>query len=427
MTSCSAKSKRQCIRQQPQKKSESGPNDNDLIIASGCSKTIDNIGLDVLSKCLLFLSLPDVHSASLVCIEWRNAIWQSDPLWENLLVQKYASHADLPEGWCTSGRNEYFRRVSLMKCQYAPVRNLAGLPIPLQRKTPGSELMQRWKPDAIIFMVDIFTGRHHFDDDIPHYENESDQKKRLGPQIPIYSSCFRVSSTNNGAASVDDNDTLCRLTLDEEEIRVYEEMQISPECEQGKAVLEAIENFHDVTFGNDTLTGCLRDVGGLYVEMSYYVEGCNVPKCEPITLLSEHHTFFVDSFDNGKTTYRSDIKPAWLPGRRDWNSSESMCEKADALQRGRVLNRQTSKYGSVPLPFDPEVELRFSPPGERSMHHHWEFENDSREEYSISVNVGFSIGEDYDCHFANLVVPPLLSLWNDAARQKERKSFQRCI
>ena len=131
-------------------------------------------------------------------------------------------------------------------------------------------------------MVDIFTGRHHFDDDIPLQTNESaERKKRLGPQIPIYSSCFRVPTTNNGA-SVDDNDTLCRLTLDEAEMRVYEEMQISTECGKGRAVLEAIEieNFHDVTIGSDTLTGCFRDVGGLYVEMSYYVEGCNVPKCD---------------------------------------------------------------------------------------------------------------------------------------------------
>lgn len=111
-------------------------------------RVVVSIGIGVLTKCWAFLSFSDVASVSLTCTKWRNAVNDSAPLWESLITQKYYSHQHLPEGWCVGGRNEYMRRIALMKSRYSPVRDLGGLPVPLQRKTPGAQLMHKWKPVA---------------------------------------------------------------------------------------------------------------------------------------------------------------------------------------------------------------------------------------------------------------------------------------
>lgn len=72
-----------------------------------------------------------------------------------------------------------------MKSQYACARSLPGIPIPLQGKTPGGELMERWKPDAIVVLVDVFTGRYHFDDDeIDEEGNTAKQRRDWGHKFP---------------------------------------------------------------------------------------------------------------------------------------------------------------------------------------------------------------------------------------------------
>ncbi|KAL9191114.1 hypothetical protein ACHAXT_000820 [Thalassiosira profunda] len=383
----------------------------------------DVLGFDILLECLSYLEVEDVNSACTTCTAWRDRIWQSSSIWEGLLVQKYPSHADLPRGWCTNGREEYIRRMTLMKCQYAPVRSLPGLPVPLQRRTPGKELMERWKPDAIVivFLVDIFTGRNDFDDDLPvSHSGPVEEKRRLGPQMPFFSNCFRACAPEMRGNISDD----ALSNLDDEAFTQFTSLLL--ESDTLAYVLETLELFHDATIANEAASLGPEDVGGLYVEMSYYVEGGNAPKCNPITLLSEHHTFFVEE---SSVTYRTDVEPCWLADRQDWNAAECVFDKNVALQRGRVLSRQISKYGSVPLPFDPQVELLVSVPGERSTHD-WDDEDrvdgepaDSKSVCFVRVGPGFSVGEDYDCDFAGLVVPSLLSLWHDHARQNGRKSL----
>ena len=278
-------------------------------------------------------------------------------------------------------------------------------------------------------MIEIFTGRNQFDDDIADYEDDDIvRKKKLGSHVPIFSSFLRVSSSESECTD-DEWDNDVTILLNNIDFDVREECQL--EDDVLKDAIEAIEDFHDATTGNNGVVS-LDDVGGLYVEMSYYVEGGNAPECEPITLLSEHHTIFVNQ-DDGDTTFRTDVQPFWLPGRHDLENSESHLDQENALKESRMRHRQISKYGSVPLPFDPSVELTLSPPGTRSLDHIWHegthhgenpFEYDSIEECSIIVQLGFSSGEDYDCHFANLVVPSLLSLWNDSVKQKKRAAFR---
>jgi hypothetical protein len=302
---------------------------------------------------------------------------------------------------------------------------LAGLPVPLQGKTPGQQLLKKWNPEAIVFLVDVFSGRNHFDDDVPCYRFDPVEVKRsLGPQLPLYSTVIRVPYPCQENNSFMDN-PFPGLSLSQERMCVYEEVHLSQEYEVERVAIKTLEDFHSTTMRRNALHG-LRDAGGLYVEMSYYVEGGTAPKCDPITLLSEHHTF-VNNLE-GKATYRTDVESAWLPGRDDWDKSESVWDKAEALQRSKVLGRQIAKYGSVPLPFDPQVELRFTPKGERSIGHLEDdaFKDDLGSSCSLFVEMGFSVDEeDFNCPFAKSVVPSLLSLWNDTSRQHQKKSFKR--
>merc|ERR1711966_123640 len=116
--------------------------------------------------------------------------------------------------------------MTLMKSQFAPCRSLSEIPIPLQRKNSGPKLLEKWNPESIVFMIDVFTGRHHFDDDLPPADHEpTDDKKRMGPHISIYSKAIKVPSLSSKIFQFD------------------HEMQISPD----RMALDAIEDFYDET------------------------------------------------------------------------------------------------------------------------------------------------------------------------------------
>lgn len=227
----------------------------------------------------------------------------------------------------------------------------------------------------------------------------------MGAQVPIFSRAVRASAT---AGDVDD----VLLTDIEFTFSVQSELSVATQDAAVDTIGHVCDQFLDC---NETLI----DMDGLYVEMSYYVEGGAVPRCEPITLLSEHHTFFVGDH----VAYRTDAGTEWLPSQKELNSSESIFNKM-LLVRGRIKSRQQQRYGGVPLPFDPEVEIWLSPPGGRSRHEELQeiIPCDTDDKCSICVQFMFSSGEDYQINFANRVVPPLLSLWNDTTRQNRRKS-----
>lgn len=357
---------------------------------------------DIMREIIGFLGSPsEANAVSLVSGYWHELVLGHDDLWTALLKDRYPNLHLLSGGTSKGAREKYFHRLRMHREPYMSVRDV-GLPPVLQRKIPGKILLERWKPDAIVFLLDVWRGSQRI---LSHgWRVSPDDAEEVESYGPFGSNGLPVEYPDHHPhRNVVKMEYKDQLSCSGDLTRIL------------NSVFKELRRKEDILDGTD-----------LYVSVAYSVEGLVVPPHEPIFILSEHSSFF--SSNTGLTMdFRTDCKGCWLMSSF-FNQSPAEylpLVEQNRFQRDFDLSRQYfARYGSAPIPFDPHIQLLLSPPGFDESDDSPGvplYENDSLDVWSYFIEFGFARGEDSQVDFSRVVLPTLLSLWHDAARNHSRK------
>ena len=117
---------------------------------------------DILENISSYLELRSVNAMTVVCRQWKQEIWQNHRIWKQLLFQRYpnlprALPAKVLPQLFNGGRDAFLQALTLHTDKMRPVRT-SSLPVPLQQQVCGGCLLEKWKPDAVVFLIDIWKG-----------------------------------------------------------------------------------------------------------------------------------------------------------------------------------------------------------------------------------------------------------------------------
>ena len=333
---------------------------------------------DILLNITSNLDLRGVNTMLVVCRQWHQVVRQEESIWKGLLLQRYpnlqkAIPAETLKKILNGGRNDFLQALAHHTDKMRPVR-LSSLPVESQLQTPGEELLERWQPESVIFLIDIWKG-----------------------PVRILSEATTVR--------LDD--------CDDEAIRAsYLEVQL-----EDPVAIQAMEELHRETLSGigkeyddeddhtvaDTQVWADVNVVPLFAKVSYLVQGKNVPACNPITLLSEPGPFHISS-PHGMH-YQTDVEKEWMeePGANP-----------------DTFRQQDARYGAVPFPINPGMDLIISPIGSDEYDNGFEvtsmYPGSDIGKCSIYLDVAAQFkGSFFGVDFSEQVLPVLLSLWKDAA------------
>lgn len=366
-----------------------------------------------------FLNEQEVSRCTAVCPSWRTVLLDHEPLWTELLQQRYPNLRSVPLP--PRGRVEFLRRVCVQKDPLMPVRPLAW---PTSLKPSAQTLFSLWQPKVIVFLIDFWNGSVRLCS-ISHRVHLDKEGALIIQSI--------ASEMGHKLLTVPDGNSQ-QVHCDESEDGVLGgsiEIKLSNK-EGGTQALELL-----VTKIRN-MPSPLQPLTRTYLGLSYYFEGGpNMPPHPPVFLLSEHASFWSmpSGYKPSSLSYRTDIAESWhawptFPLPQGDHDSAGRAQRALDIRRGF-----TARYGCGPLPFDPCVDICISTTGEC-----WKttkrvygdeladgsfdaaqdecMPNDCENSSSLLFALAFHRGDEYGLNMRTKVLPALLLLYHDAIQQK---------